>query len=117
MMNRGCRILVLVCSLPLALPQGWCCMLARPTPTASKCCCPCGPASADPTPLRHCPCAERNATLPGQAVEKLTMDVEAAPVAPVVLAVANSPAAVDQAPVPHPGPRRSLHVLHCRWHC
>src|SRR3954463_1778976 len=81
MHTRLLRLLVLACSLPLALPPGWCCMAfcRAPAPggdAAAPDVAPCckhkqqetGPAAPTPAPkpapCRHCPCAERTTTVP-----------------------------------------------------
>jgi hypothetical protein len=129
-MVRAVRFLALLACTTLALPHGWCCLLAvqksGETATAaalpgSGCChrsTPQPPAEPvdPPAPADHCPCAERNATPPdtkGSATDPAAAAVlPAATTAPVT----TSRPAVAAAAVP-PAPPRPLHVLHCVWLC
>src|SRR5262249_1335299 len=99
MMNRILRSQVLTSTLTLALPQGWCCLLAVTTAEnvvaakeltcskagASGCCCPCtAPSPSEPerppaksaktptkrVPIPNCPCTDRKVA----PVEKFAVD-------------------------------------------
>jgi hypothetical protein len=132
MPRRPFRVLALVCGLVLALPPGWCCLLAAPkapvraaAPTCDGCCCCCRvahPPADPPAPPRGpfakgCCCADRNATKPAGP------EMIAPCPAPDLLAV---PPAAAPAPA-HLGPvlvadRPDLHsppanLLHCVWLC
>src|SRR5581483_4191016 len=76
MMRFAAMTLALVCNASLALPPGWCCMVA-PTPLAAaapyccNCCCECQSEPAPqqnekpkPFDLFKCCCADRNAANP-----------------------------------------------------
>lgn len=135
MMSMCVRSLVLVCSLTLALPPGWCCMFAPQTITTTavrpdSCCCTCPastakgqpksePAKSPSAPLpKHCPCTDRQTILSASAT------AEQADVAVAILAIlpvfdiwpleAGIVRRVDSDA--HPPPVR-LHVLHCQWLC
>lgn len=131
------RPLVLVCSLLLAMPQGWCCILASYMPKATGTaatgskgftgCCPCQPhqpgPSDTPAPAEKpsaptntiCPCADRHATLPdAPSVEQVDAGfVLFLPPLSLVAPGIGHRAAVAGRDVP----RRPLHVLHCVWLC
>lgn len=136
---RAVRPLVLVCSLLLAMPQGWCCILASYMPKATGTaasgtkslagCCPCQPLQSDPsdtpTPAEKpsaptntiCPCADRHATLPdAPSVEQVDAGfVLFLPPLSLVAPGIEHRAAVAGADLPPPTP--PLHVLHCVWLC
>src|SRR5947209_13091072 len=72
------RFLVLLCSMLLVPPPGWCCLLSRVVPASksaeSYCGCPfChddhGPAQHQPAPQKptKCPCFDRTSMLPAAA--------------------------------------------------
>ena len=109
------HLLAILCSLTLALPQGWCCTFVPEK--QAKCCACCrdeAPAEA-PKPVAQCPCAERATTL--------TPATDSAPdyalsVVPVLLETALPTPGIMVAVVPPlrpPIPR--LHVVHCVWLC
>lgn len=129
------RSLVLVCSLTLALPPGWCCMLAaQVTPTTTtrpgSCCCTCpapgekgqpksDPAKSPTAPLpKHCPCTDRQTVLTaGVSAEQVDGGVILFAILPVFdirPVLAGIVGRVDSDA--HPPPLR-LHVLHCQWLC
>src|SRR5262245_14200997 len=146
-MSRRLTILVLVCSLPLILPRGWCCLFAGPVRAALKklaaprpgrcpctgasccscaggCCCSCAVESAParhgkpdtPRPVKHCPCSDRDTTLPS-GPEKC--DADLLPPDPVIgpsLPV-EPPPIFARATLPFPSPPPPLHVLKCLWLC
>src|SRR5438552_627850 len=76
MNSRGMRSLVLLCSLLLVPPPGWCCLAAHPdTPDEQiQSCCGCPhckateppPAGPKPPPAKSspCPCLDRHTTRP-----------------------------------------------------
>jgi hypothetical protein len=132
------RSLVLAYSLTLALPQGWCCLFAvqpQKHPAArheqgmARCCCPStapqpgdpnrdpSPSDAPSAPVRHCPCTDRNTTLPKSAVEKIDTDLGLVAVLPVVAPHVEPSGVVELAACPSGPPPRPLHVLHCQWLC
>jgi hypothetical protein len=131
MKRRWLAAVVLLCSLPLILPRGWCCIFAGPVkaamtrsaPPRARCCsCAGGPASADPKkpdppqPVKHCPCSDRDTTLlagsamgdtdllPPEPVADLTLPREALTVF----------LKTDSAYHFHAPP---LHLLKCLWLC
>lgn len=139
MKSRILRTLVFVCSLTLALPQGWCCLFASQTtgkvpagngPTCSKagtsgCCCPCSTplpgksdkAPAKPVPVQDCPCTGRNVTLPTSSVEKFTVDLGFVAILPDFDLSHHEVGVGERIPCSVHAPPRSLHVLHCVWLC
>jgi len=135
MRSHAVRFLAIACALTLALPPGWCCLFALPSAgkattccrgSAEGCCCACAAQRSatsqpgrppPPAPVRHCPCTDRNTTLPGKAVEKAAVDCAPA-AAPVDCDIPLVPtgAAEDFGP-PALAPPLPLHVLHCLWLC
>lgn len=136
MFSRCVRSLMLVCGLTLALPPGWCCLLASQTtattaPRPGTCCCTCPASGAkeqppgseppkSPTaPLpKHCPCTDRQTVLtagvtPEQA-DGGVIPLAIFPVLDIRPALAGIVGRVDSDA--HPPPLR-LHVLHCQWLC
>lgn len=139
MLSRCVRSLMLVCGLTLALPPGWCCLLAsQATPTATtaprpgSCCCTCPapsakgqpqpksePAKSPTAPLpKDCPCTDRQTVLTaGTSAEQVdggVMPVAILPALDIRSLEAHVVRRVDSDA--HPPPLR-LHVLHCRWLC
>jgi len=133
MRMRFVRSLVLVFSLTLALPPGWCCLFASlpscPVRSGSCCCtCPVPEQKAKPEPKpvksptaplpKHCPCTDRQTILnAGPNAEQADLAVRFLTILPVfdlwphlaqVILRVDSDA--------HP-PRLRLHVLHCQWLC
>jgi hypothetical protein len=133
MRRRFTRYLVLACSLLLALPPGWCCLLEAHTfgeigkkrlRTCAACCCKdtakgseTAPDPSAPRPPR-CPCDDRNSTSPDSAAGKsagaavLPIAFGAAGLRPLTpvgdgLPLLSFPAGLDT----------SLHLLHCIWLC
>ena len=145
MSRRGVRTLALACCLLLVLPPGWCCWLllegspraanvaevARPATAkvAGSCCCqtqeprPQAPVEgkklpAPRTPLKQCPCSERQTTPPSfnsvdhddgavVVVAILPFSDSAPPVLGGIAAVV---------PVAHP-PDCPIHIRYCVWRC
>jgi hypothetical protein len=134
MKSRRLTSLVLVCSLPLLLPRGWCCIFAGPvkaaltkSPAPRLGCCGCTcctgepPASEPrqphlPRPVKHCPCADRDTTLPsgpekGDPNLLPSGSVIGPPLPEEALAILVGPVpALPFLPPP-------LHVLNCLWLC
>lgn len=141
MSSRVLRVLVLACSLTLALPQGWCCLFAvQPARQAKqagpcprhgtpRCCCPCSaplpsksnpdpsPSEPTPAPIRHCPCTDRNTTPPKSAVEKIDADLGLVSFLPADGPQDQQAGVVEFADQPGCPPPHALHVLHCQWLC
>ena len=141
MRSRVVRSLVVACSLLLALPKGWCCMIAAQpqpptaasTPTApadAELCCPCcrhqtptsspdrQPTQKSPTDSHGvCCCADRHATIPlSFSVEQ--SDTGFFTLLPVLGGVPACDALTDGMVVSDlPPPTSQLHVLHCVWLC
>ena len=131
MRSRRLTSLVLVCSLPLLLPRGWCCIFAGPVkaaltesppPRLGCCCCTGQPPPAEPRqpgpprPVKHCPCYDRDTTLPS-GPEKVAPNL--LPSGAVI-----GPALPEEAPAALVGPVPALlllppplHVLNCLWLC
>lgn len=139
------RAAVMVCSLLLALPQGWCCILAtfvpKATPTSTVYvsngtsdtadgCCPCrlpkpqptgGPTEKPNSPAAPkntvCPCIDRHATVPETtAVEQADAGfVLYFRLHPVLAPGVAQRAAVAETGLPPPSPR--THVWNCVWRC
>ncbi|HEV3146634.1 MAG TPA: hypothetical protein VGZ47_22290 [Gemmataceae bacterium] len=133
------RSLVLLCSLLLALPQGWCCLVGaapccnqqqpaekQELPAKHKSCCCCQeltehecskpvPAPKPGKPLKACCCEKALTALPN--VERQLPDLVALPLAvsvdvPLFHAVNRIESARRFAVSPFP-----LHVFHCVWLC
>jgi hypothetical protein len=134
MRNRLLRSLVLVSGLLLALPEGWCCLLAAQLKrhaneaTAAKRpeCCTCHDSckESEPTPVKRpvipptCPCSQRQTILPVVASAK---HINAAAVFVAVLPpVTAAPECVRgheyTVCVVHP-PTCALHIFECIWRC
>lgn len=137
MINTFLRSLVFACSLTLALPQGWCCLLAMQntakvagsvTPSSSDCC-PCSapqpdnskpdgsPSEKSPAPFKNCPCTERNTTLISGGIEKIEFDLGFVAILPVADLVNQEVGALESVARSVYLPPQSLHVLHCLWLC
>lgn len=137
MRNTFLRTLVFACSLTLALPQGWCCLLAMQnaakgsgsvTPSSSDCC-PCSapqpenskpdgtPSEKSPVPIKNCPCTERNTTLITGGIEKIEFDLGFVAILPVADFVNQEVGARENVARSVYLPPQSLHVLHCLWLC
>jgi hypothetical protein len=136
------RVLVLACSLFLALPPGWCCMVAgqttkAPTTTSTsdtakapvnteKCCRCCRPNSdSNPSPTdkpsapskSFCPFSDRHAILPYPSiVEKVHTAGFVAILSPLACL---PPATPIEGLVrsTHYSPPHQRHVLKCVWLC
>jgi hypothetical protein len=134
MISRPIHILIVACSLLLALPPGWCCLLEGPIfgqggkkklNTCGACCCdhpakhsdatP-GPVPASPRPAR-CPCDDRNSTSPDPVSAKVDCGIALpalrTPLSPL------SPCLIENVLL---GTDRvcldgSLHLLNCTWLC
>ena len=132
MRSRRLASLVLVCSLPLLLPRGWCCIfagpvqvaLAEPPPVRPGCCCCCTgePPSTEPLlpdpprPVKHCPCYDRDTTLPsGPEKEAPDLLPSGAVIGPAPLE--GPPAALVETVPSLPFLPPPLHVLNCLWLC
>jgi hypothetical protein len=131
MRSRRLTSLILVCSLPLVLPRGWCCIFAGPVkvarttaapPRLGCCCCSGWPLASEPRqpdpprPVKHCPCSDRDTTLP-YGPEKGDPDLlPSGSVIGPALSVGAVAALVETVPalpfLPPP-----LHVLNCLWLC
>jgi hypothetical protein len=132
-MNRFFRFAVLACSLPLALPQGWCCLLAielsRFTSEVSAkpaSCCACADKEETTTapaekptrlPPGKCPCDDRHTVLlEKSSVEKPDLDFAfVLPVGEDLIAIFTGVEA-EAVCVRHP-PTFRLHVFECVWLC
>jgi hypothetical protein len=130
------RGLVLVLSLPLALPPGWCCGVAglcappatAPAPTCPACC---GHAERQDAPAA--PCGAPNSRMPSQPQKPCCRPVDAAPVKVGDFGPDEGPSAALLTPpvpvTPPSGRSRSrlagapshllipLQLLHCVWTC
>jgi len=131
MRNRILQTLMVACSLTLALPQGWCCLIAvqikekvatGEEPTCSMfgtpgCCCPTRPSKPNksPAPVERCPCTDRNATVTTNSVEKADVDLGVVAILPEIDLQFHEVRAVAHVGCSAHAPPRSLHVLHCRW--
>src|SRR5688572_16490658 len=97
MRSRRLIALVLVCSLPLILPRGWCCIfscfvksaLTKSAPLCPSCCSCASETSPDepgepepPRPVKRCPCNGRDTTLPSGPER---CDPDLAPPGPVIV--------------------------------
>lgn len=137
MLPRCVRSLMLVCSLTLALPPGWCCLLASQTtgttaPRPGTCCCTCPasgakeqppprsePVKSPTAPLpKHCPCTDRQTVLTaGVSAEQADGGVIPFAILPVLDIRPDLAGVVGRVDSDaHPPPLR-LHVLHCQWLC
>lgn len=139
MLPRCVRTLMLVCGLTLALPPGWCCLLASqaiPTATTAarpgSCCCTCPapcaqgqpqpnsePAKSPTAPLpQDCPCTDRQTVLTaGASAEQAEVAVALLAILPAFdLWPSEAGVALRADSDTHPPPLR-LHVLHCQWLC
>src|SRR5262249_26964631 len=119
----------------LALPPGWCCIFAfhKPAKAAqcarcgtSDCCCPCSAPQQQsdpdrcpsrPTPIKHCPCTDRNTTLPASAVEKMDVDLALVTVLHVSDELQHTGGFAHDPDFSVWHPLIYLHVLLCRWLC
>ncbi|HTU93341.1 MAG TPA: hypothetical protein VMF69_24890 [Gemmataceae bacterium] len=141
MRKRVVRSLVLACSLLLALPQGWCCLLAMQTakaatttvsettaPANTRGCCPCCPRNADrdrnpagkpsePEKSTCFCCPDRDATLPStSSIERV--DTGFIVIVPPLDVIFPSVALLDGvAGSTFYLPAHQLHVLKCVWLC
>jgi len=139
--NRVNRVLVLACSLLLALPPGWCCMFAcQPTKAPTKTfpgdtatspvnteeCCRCCRPNRDSNPIptdkpsapskNLCPCSDRHAILPYSSfVEQVHIGFVAI-LSPLACL---PPATLIEGLVrsTHYPPTHQRHVLKCVWLC
>ena len=132
------RSLVLACSLPLALPQGWCCLFAMPplqsattgadkahVPVKTNECCPCcqrdpAPDSESPSPAKPavpqksvCYCPPQHATLL-TSVSLEQVDTGLFIVLPL-LECTLPPITLTESVIGFSFP--PCHVLHCVWLC
>ena len=130
MTNRAGRILVLICSLQLALPQGWCCQLiasaaksVAETATSEATCHSCCHRNAVPEPTEKptepskgdCSCTARDTLLP-DTVKQINADFFVyLPVPGNVTPI--TAIAADTAEFDHSLPTCPLHVIHCLWLC
>lgn len=126
-MRTACHhLLVIVCSLLLAAPFGWCCFVpafAQAEETAPVRCPHCPqhdeprPAAPDESPSpaepMNCPCLEKQATA-RDGSEKFQPNLVTLAV-PVALDV---PAVAREVPTSSAfSSSQSLHLLHCVWLC
>lgn len=137
MLLRCLRSLMLVCGLTLALPPGWCCLLAsQATTTATiaprlgSCCCTCPapraqsqpksePAKSPSAPLpKDCPCTDRLTVLTaGVTAEQVDVAVALLAILPAFdIWPSEAGVALRADSDAHPPPLR-LHVLHSQWLC
>ena len=122
------RCLALGCSLLVALPSAWCCILSAPVaakePTKARSCCRCAEREQAPAPQRRpapqketdCPCYDRNATAPdGPKVvdSDLSFPTAAGALAAVLVAMGDG----DGTPVTLHLLSPPLRLLHCVWLC
>jgi hypothetical protein len=125
------RSLVLVCSLPLTLPSGWCCMISLRlfTPTRSAgapmvrtCCGHCKHAqtpktpSPKPLPPGKCPCTDRNLTVQDSLRDVGVELTSLLPAAIIDLSFFHAPLE-KVSPNTFPFLSISLQPLHCTWLC
>jgi hypothetical protein len=132
MLPASLRTLMLACSLLLALPPGWCCMVRAgvPTPAAEKAaphhcpCCPCQgtakPKAPEPHPLplppAQCPCDGRQATAP-DATKASGDNLTLAAPPPVIDLVPTFSVDGDIVALPFFPSHVSLQLLHRVWLC
>src|SRR5262245_43108747 len=122
------RCLILLCSLVLVLPPGWCCMASHPDTqrAEAKRCCGCSHCQRTdvPTPVPkpppvepfNCPCFDRNST-PPSSPKPLAADAIA--VGPrwefeFEVACVGSPRLDQISPILANSPR---HLVYCTWLC
>jgi hypothetical protein len=128
-MSRAARFLLLACSLFVALPPGWRCMLAGQLAQIAasggklEYCCECRlraktPAPVRPTPLPsdRCPCSNRQTVLndspPVAKCEFPSVAILRGPdLAPVLIGLEAEAVCVVHPPTCH------LHVFKCVWRC
>jgi hypothetical protein len=134
------RSLALLCSIPLALPTGWCCMIGAPCcdqgqsketgpdtscpPARPKCCCDQStdqthndrtPAPNPSAPAKSCSCEKAPTVAP--EVARLVPDLFVAPLAtPADCPLAKAGDQSELYRIFDP-PRLPLHVSHCVWLC
>jgi hypothetical protein len=126
------RSLALFCSLVLALPAGWCCMIGplpvgcgRPVVAKTRPCCGCSKCnrqssdrSSQPMPAtpKHCPCLDRDLSTPESY---RPIDANFALPAIVVIAVPVDMARERTQPVGRVAieSNTSRHILNCLWLC
>jgi hypothetical protein len=138
MRSCGIRCLVLIYSLVLALPAGWCCMLPLPSAPAALrasapikpcgCCCGCTmdePASPPSSPSRKTPvpsdpakccCADRH-TIISSGPEQLGPDLMLVGSIPLDEVLSAFVGLLNDSPLSGPFPCRPLHILDCVWLC
>jgi hypothetical protein len=122
------RFLMLGCGLLLALPPGWCCILAIQTarqettklvPCCRSCCGNSNSSTPTPKPVPHkpgrCPCADRQTTAP-ENVKTFHCDLSiVAPLAALDPAPFEANAGEPAGLPPHLC--SSAQLLHCVWLC
>lgn len=122
------RLLVLSCSLLLALPPGWCCIFAFSTtrnenaktaPCCRSCCHQANPTTPTPKPVppkpTRCPCDDRQTTAP-ESAKTIHGDLFALAVLPV-LDLAPTALTVAVPLVASFFVSSSPQLLHCIWLC
>jgi hypothetical protein len=121
--------LVLVSSLFLVLPSGWCCWIdlafAAPGEHAKRSCCahklPASPADGTPEPTRrdNCPCDQRQSTLLAKAhvdAPDLSSPVLTALI-PAQCHLIHGRIVDFVRDVPIVSAQPPLHLVHCLWLC
>jgi hypothetical protein len=129
MKNRLVRLLVLACSMVLALPPSWCCLLADKVNSvgadAAKIC-PCCAHRAKstkkiplPPPTRRCPCSDRNAIRLEISGPKTILQTDlCSPGEGTVIDLTRTRLALGQIGFHQIFPATSpIHVLNCQWLC
>jgi hypothetical protein len=126
------RALVILVSLLLALPPGWCCTEALPnrgedpTPARRSCChtqakapagqLPAQPHKQAPAERRGCACPDRNsATVRGVKISPVEVGLPLTPIPPRAVAVLNEAGRTASAGRSTSSP--SPQLLHCVWLC
>jgi hypothetical protein len=133
-MSRLVRCLVLLHSLTLALPAGWCCMALSPAaketpapPVKPSGCCGCRdeapsqpvvPAEKAPLPREpgKCLCTDRQ-TITSSGPEDFNPDMALVGTVPPDDREPAHPGPADASRLSCPGLSRPLHILDCVWLC
>lgn len=135
MRSRVLRHVVLVCSLLLALPQGWCCLHAFQLPKTTITapvkpagCCICCKHETQPQPTQTekpsdlppscCCCTDQPMVAPSSAaVQKVSLDLAFLEILPVPPLMPHLVQLIGEAAsVVHP-PTHQLHIFKCVWLC
>ncbi len=133
MISKPVRILALACSLLLALPPGWCCVLkaytlgqvGKKTQQICESCChnqPAKDSKPNPSPPSprpgKCPCDDRNSTSADSTSAKSDCAVALPAVCDPAGSLMHLPAIGVELPIAyHSFSNASLHLIHCIWLC